>query len=189
MKFTIVPFFLLCFFAGANLAAAKNPPPSDSVTVYLFLGEECIISQYFTQQLNELHAEFSSEKLAFVGLFPNPSSSTEKMAAFRQKYGLAFPLKLDVLQRKMDEFGVAVTPEVVVFDHRSQQVVYQGRIDNTFFRVGKRRAVTTTAELRDVLLALRQKQGVEVPETPAVGCFITPLDAKLKNAPMCVPQK
>lgn len=181
----IATAFFFFFFASANLAAAENSPRPDSVTVYLFLGEECIISQYFTQQLNELHAEFSNEKLAFVGLFPNPSSKPKKITAFRQKYGLAFPLKLDPLQKKMDAFGVNVTPEAVVFNHATGEVAYQGRIDNTFFRVGKRRTVTTTSDLRDALQLLAEGKKINTPKTAAIGCVITALDGNLKNIPMC----
>ncbi|HFA48191.1 MAG TPA: redoxin domain-containing protein [Bacteroidetes bacterium] len=189
MKLKYLASIILAFLSLPNLATAEEKPADDSVTVYIFLGEECIVSQYFTKQLNELHREFGGGKTAFLGLFPNPSSSNKKIEAFRQKYSLAFPLKLDVLQRHMDKFGVKVTPEVVVFNHSSQQVLYQGRIDNTFFRVGKRRQVTTSSELRDVLLAIRQEAFVPVPPTKAVGCFISPLGAGLKNVQMCAPDK
>lgn len=185
MKYTYSIFTLLLFLAFANLAEAKKGPTPDSLTVYVFLSEECIISQYFTQQLNQLHQKYSNDHLNFVGLFPNPSSNSKKMEEFQRKYGLSFPLKLDKLQRKMDKFGVKVTPEVVVFNQSENRVEYQGRIDNTFFRVGKRRRVTTTSELRDALSSLTTGGEIDTNVTPAVGCVITALDGNLKNAPMC----
>ncbi len=164
-------------------------PEKPAVTVYLFLGEECKISQSYTLTLRELYRKYSSSDLQFIGLFPNPSSSLEKMAAFQEKYHIPFLLTLDALQTKMNQFGVKVTPEVVVFDHTNDQVLYQGRIDNTFFRVGKRRQVTTTFELEDVLRAIVEKEAPQTSAAPAVGCFITPIEVNGKQVPICVPSK
>jgi len=185
MRYTYSILFSILFMCFAFSAKAGCGPRPDSVSVYVFLSEECIISQYFTKQLNELHEEFAGDNLNFVGLFPNPSSQPKKMDAFRQKYGLDFPLKVDVLQRKMDAFEVKVTPEVVVYNHSEKEVLYQGRIDNTFFRVGKRRRVTTTSELRDALQNFTEGKEVEVNQTVAVGCVITALGNEMKNVPMC----
>ena len=186
MKLSLFSLILLFTLNNVGIAAsgAVEPKP-ERFTVYLFLGEECIISQQYTLLIKRLYKEYGHEKLSFVGLFPNPSSSKEKMELFEKKYGLGFEMKLDGLQKMMDRFGVRVTPEVVVFNERKKEVVYQGRIDNTFFRVGKRRTVTTTSELEDVLAAINKGQKIIPKRTEAVGCFITPLDAKLKNVKMC----
>ena len=156
--------------------------------VYLFLGEECIISQNFTLRLRQLHETFASDRIEFLGLFPNPSSTQDKMAAFQKKYQIPFACKLDKMQRKMDEFGVRVTPEVVVYNTDKQAVMYQGRIDNSYVRVGKRRTITTTFELKDVLTTVVEGKEIAVKKTTAVGCFITPLSTDLKNMPMCKEQ-
>ncbi len=161
--------------------------PQKEIEVYLFLGEECLISQYYTLAIKELWQEYADEDLHFIGFFPNPSSSPEKMAGFKDKYQLPFPVAIDFQQEKMQAFGISVTPEVVVYDKRKQQVLYKGRIDNTYFRVGKRRTVTTTSELADVLAAIRSNEMPATPSVPAVGCFITPMTPLLPNAPMCKP--
>ena len=163
----------------------KATPEPSNYTIYIFLGEECIISQQYTLLINRLHKEYTGEQIEFIGLFPNPSSNKEKMAVFQEKYKLGFPLKHDALQKEMARFGVKVTPEVVVFNKKNKTVIYQGRIDNMFFRVGKRRTITTTSELEDVLKAIQKDQKIENKKTDAVGCFITPLDPNLKNIPMC----
>lgn len=184
-------FFLFFLLFLAQAVQADNllaNPGKDRVTVYLFLGEECIISQQFTLLINRLHAEHQSDHLSFSGLFPNPSSNPDKIAVFKDKYEMAFEMKQDAMQHKMDQFGVRVTPEVVVYNHVKKEVLYQGRIDNTFFRVGKRRTVTTTSELEDVLISIKKGEEILVKKTEAVGCFITPLDASLKNLPMCDPK-
>ncbi|MEZ4934970.1 MAG: hypothetical protein R2788_22925 [Saprospiraceae bacterium] len=154
----------------------------------MFLGEECIISQQYTVLIKRLYQEYASEDLAFKGLFPNPSSSLEKITQFNEKYELPFELAIDHLQRKMGFFKVKVTPEVVVFDEKKKVVIYQGRLDNTFVRVGKRRTITTTSELEDVLKELKNGRSVPFYKTVAVGCYITPLDQLMKNVKMCKPE-
>lgn len=161
--------------------------PQASYEVYVFMGEECIISQYYTLRLKQLWKEYASESIQFKGLFPNPSSSSEKIKAFQDKYELPFPLSLDLQQEQMHRFGAKVTPEVVVFDKVKQQILYQGRIDNTYFRVGKRRAITTRTELDEVLQAIQADKIPTVENAPAVGCFITKLQLLSSDVPMCKP--
>lgn len=162
-------------------------PPQRSIEVYVFMGEECIISQYYTLTLKQLWQTYAGESIHFQGFFPNPSSSPEKIKAFQDKYDLPFALTLDLQQEKMHRFGVKVTPEVVVFDKVEQQILYQGRIDNTYFRVGKRRAITTRTELEEVLQAVKANEKPAVENAPAVGCFITKLQLLSSDVPMCKP--
>ena len=161
---------------------------SSEVKVIIFLGEECIISQHYTLLLNDLYQDYKSKGFTFMGVFPNPSSNSMKIQAFREKYDIQFPLQIDKQQAFKDQFNVQVTPEVVVYQPSIKEVLYQGRIDNTFFRIGKRRSVTTTSELKDVLEAIHQDQVIPHGWTKAVGCFITELDERLKNIPMCAPR-
>lgn len=162
-------------------------PPQRAIEVYIFMGEECIISQYYTLSLKQLWNEYAGESIQFTGFFPNPSSSPEKIKAFQDKYELPFPLSLDLQQEQMRRFGVKVTPEVVVFDKDHSQILYQGRIDNTYFRVGKRRTITTKTELDQVLQAVQANETPAVENAPAVGCFITKLQQLSSDVPMCKP--
>ena len=69
-------------------------------------------------------------------------------------------------------FDAKVTPEVVVYDEDNEKVIYKGRIDNQFVRVGRRRQVLTSQELKDVLAALQNEESIEISSTDAIGCFI-----------------
>ncbi len=159
--------------------------PRQPVVVYLFMGEDCVISQNYSMLLRELHAEYAHEQLTFLGLFPQPYSSPEKMRAFKAKYELPFALQLDDGQQWMKRFNVRVTPEVVVYLPETGEVLYQGRIDNTYYSLGRRRQVTTSSELHDVLEAVRQGDYRSHPRTDAVGCFITPAGPAFEDVPMC----
>ena len=169
------------------LSSGFSIPEKDKISVYVFLGEACVISQHYTLQLKELHAKYANENIDFKGYFPNPNSTPESIAAFKEKYNIPFDVKLDKAQLQMIKFGIEVTPEVVVFKPATKEILYQGRIDNTYFQVGKRRRVTTTFELKEALEAIQNDSPVLIKKTEVVGCFITHLDPNFKGMPMCLP--
>ena len=140
--------------------------------VFIFLHDECLISQYYTLTLNDLHKEYASKNIRFVGIFPNKISSKEDITSFRNKYNLKFDLIKDVDFLLTNKLGATVTPEVFVMEVDSEEIIYKGRIDNSYFRVGKRRTITSSSELEDVLVALKNDEEVLVENTSSVGCII-----------------
>ncbi len=169
MKY-ILSILILAFshFIGS---AQKN---SDSrYTVYYFLGEDCKICQYYTPQMIEYHNTYASDSLSFIGLFPNKYSSANGVKEFSEKYSIPFPLKLEYFATKTKLFEVTITPEVVVYDKVEEEILYKGRIDDGYVRIGKRRRIPTQFELRDVLDSIIVGEDVAFESVPAIGCFIT----------------
>jgi len=169
---------LACCLIPANFRLAHSisaPAPSrNPVVVYIFLAEDCKICQSYTLTLKDLHREYSQHGFEFVGVFPNASSTPQTLSAFQKRYNLPFPVKLDVNNQISHAFGARITPEVVIVEKASNEILYQGRIDNTFFALGRRRSITTTQELREALAAIKARQKIKVTKTEAVGCLITP---------------
>jgi len=168
---------LVCFlFLGFSFNEIKASPavssPHDSITVYVFLLEDCIISQNYTDLLNRLAVEYKDKKVGFLGLFPSSFSRDSTIKAFSAKYHIAFPLKTDHYQTMTKKLGVTITPEVAVFDQVNNVLLYRGRINNQYERVGKRRSVPSTSELEDVLKSWANNKPLAFYETKAVGCFI-----------------
>ncbi len=166
---------LILVFASLTTIQLKGSPgydSKDSISVYIFLHESCIISQYYTLPLREMHQQYGNDHIQFIGLFPNFSSKPEKMQAFKETYNVPFELKTDYYHTKKELFGATVTPEVVVYNESKGEIIYKGRIDDAYARVGKRKRVTTTSELKDVLEAISNNQPVTVTNTQAIGCFI-----------------
>lgn len=137
------------------------------------MAEECIICQYYTLNLKELHQKYATETIEFVGLFPNKFSNRESIANFKEKYEIPFDLKTDRFKTKTKKLEVKVTPTVVIYNETKDEILYHGRIDNTYFRVGKRRRITTTSELEDALIAIKNGTPIETAKTETIGCFIT----------------
>ena len=152
------------FLSGSGLCAPYK--------IYIFMGETCPVSRHYTLTLKELHAEYASEKLEFIGVFPNRLSTPATIAAFKEKYALPFTCIGDSTHTWVNRLGATITPEAVVVD-TSNTAIYRGRIDNTFARLGKRRRVITEHDLADVLNALKKEKPPAFRQTQAIGCIIT----------------
>lgn len=167
MKKSLLSVLLLL----AGVATAQSDRP-ERFSVYFFLLEDCKISQAYTPILKQLFSNYSNDSIRFYGLFPNPISSETGAEAFKQKYKLPFPCTTAQANATARRLRIEVTPEVVVLENGTQQVLYQGRIDNLFERVGKRRKVVTVRELEDALKAIRQNREPLIKRTQAVGCIL-----------------
>ena len=111
-------------------------------------------------------------RLSFKGLFPNSFSNPQKITEFKEKYEIPFLLTMDFEKEWALKLGARVTPTAVVWNKTRDEVLYRGRIDDSYYRIGKRRTVTSTSELADALAAIVSGQEIRVKETQAIGCFI-----------------
>ena len=136
--------------------------------VAFFLSPTCSICRFYALEMRNLSADYSSKGVDFAGYAVGPLLNDSIVEAFRKEYQIPFPIEHDdVMHRQMN---ATVTPEVFVIHNDS--VVYHGRIDDSFLRVGKRRAHVKNRELRSVLDSILQGRGVDVHFVPAVGCII-----------------
>lgn len=142
------------------------------VDVYVFLHDECIISRYYTLPLNEMHEAYS-DIAHIVGVFPNPQMDSTRLSNFKNEYNIAFDLVQDADFDMTKALGATITPEVFVINRSTEEVLYAGRIDNAYARVGKKRPVPTRFELREVLQQIKDKKPITVEPQPAIGCHIT----------------
>lgn len=144
----------------------------DSISVLIFMSESCVICQYYTLPLRTLMDGYQPLGVRFVGIFPNSYSTDSSIRVFRKAFKIPFDLEKDTNQILTKKFGATVTPEVLVIRNQDSSIIYKGRIDNTYVRIGKKRTVTTAYELEEVLEFLTQKRGNLPKVQPPVGCFI-----------------
>ena len=143
--------------------------------VYVFLSESCPICQNITKELKDLHKEFAEKEFDFIGIMPNLSiSNVESIKKFKNKYDLPFNLKLDREHSLTKELSATITPEVFVIRKSDNKILYSGKIDNSYERVGKRRTVVTEHYLKDALKSISNGVTPNPTYTKAVGCFINP---------------
>ncbi|MEO0008623.1 MAG: hypothetical protein RJA20_2819 [Bacteroidota bacterium] len=160
---------ILILFTGLNVYAQSS---RDSFTVYFFLLEECRITQAYTDRIIDIHRQYACDSTGFVALFPNPLSNDTTVALFQEKYRLPFKCTSELAAEKAEELGITVTPEVAIVNEHTREIMYRGRIDNMFERIGERRRVVTSFELEAALHAIRNSGEVPVPRTRATGCFL-----------------
>ncbi len=172
MSWLILACFLFCSdTARAPLTAVST---IDSLTVLVALHDDCVISRFYTPKLNALDSAYRDRHIGIVGFFPHGSITPAAIDAFRKEFRITFPIILDEDQSIARRYGVTVMPEAVAVDHRTGHVLYRGRIDDSYVRVGKRKLHPQSNDLEEVVNAwLAGNVPDETKETQAVGCFIT----------------
>ncbi len=166
----MIRFVVMCALWCLPLCSKAQ---KDSINVYVFLSETCPICQNQTISLKDLYKQFHENGIRFMGVFPNTSlSNAESVAAFKKKYKLDFEVMLDQNQQLTQSLGASVTPQVFVTHNARNETLYQGKIDNSFERVGRRRQVITEFYLKNALMQILNNQIINEKKTEPVGCFI-----------------
>ena len=166
MKKLLIACFSVVFLGfSARMASQADPSPQ----VIFFLSPTCKICQFYTLEMQTLYKDYAG-LFAFRAVMPGTLVSDSSATAFRETYGIPFPVSRDVLNEHMS-MNATVTPEVFVVNGAGE-VVYHGRIDDAYVAIGKRRTIVKHHELRDVLEAISTGMRIETKNTPAVGCII-----------------
>jgi len=166
--------FILTFIAlGDEKKTEINEIANDDIEVNIFMHENCKICQFYTLKLKELHKEFASDKIVFKAIFPAKDAKDENLLAFKEAYKMPFEMVNDKEQIITKMLKATITPEVIVFNKSKNQIIYRGRIDDSYYKIGRRRNVNRTNELFDVLTAITFNKKIETENKPAVGCYIS----------------
>jgi len=175
LKLFLLLLLVFCGISTETRAANQPEKPEEKarLSVYIFLAETCPISQFYTITLKDLHREFASDNVTFKGIFPGKESTEGSVAEFKKTYDLPFELILDKDQKLTRNLKAKVTPEVIVQNELTGEILYQGRIDDSYYQVGKKRPFVREPDLRNALTQLQRNQPVKKPKTDAVGCVIT----------------
>jgi peroxiredoxin len=142
------------------------------MTVFVFLSETCPICQSYTLPLKSLYEKYHSQNVQFIGVFPNYYSTQKDVDEFKNKYHIPFLLVKDKEGILTNKLNATITPQVFI-QTKSDSTIYSGRIDNSFYAIGKRRNIVTIMDLDDALSQYLAKKTIQNPKTQAVGCIIT----------------
>ncbi len=164
MRFILI---LVCFFLWGTKGIGR-----DSISVYLFLLDECRICQELAPEINAIHEQYAPQKVGFIALFPNFASKPAGIEKFKKKYKLVIPTKTDYYKKWSHKFNAEILPTAVVYNETQQKIEYIGAINDLFYKPGKRRYQASHHYLRDALKSLMAGQSPEIKSTQAVGCFI-----------------
>ncbi|TAE86244.1 MAG: alkyl hydroperoxide reductase [Bacteroidetes bacterium] len=140
-------------------------------TVFIFISPECPLCQSYTLTINKLLTTYQTDSIRFLGIVPGQSFTTAETLGFKRKYKCNLTLLHDPNNKLTNLLKASITPEVFILNQQ-QKVIYQGRIDNWAYEVGRKRTVITEHNLRDAIEAFKKHQPITPPKTKAVGCFI-----------------
>lgn len=156
---------------GKGKAFTLNEKPSGKARVYYFLSPECPLCQSYSLTIRNLHQEFSKQNIEMIGIIPGTDFSAATISEYKIKYNIPIQLLRDEQLLLVSKYKATITPEVIVINPQGK-VMYQGRIDNWAYELGKKRKVITEHNLRDALKSILNNQPVKIKMTKAVGCYI-----------------
>ncbi|MFZ6009012.1 MAG: hypothetical protein ACOYXT_01595 [Bacteroidota bacterium] len=164
---------------GSKAFAIHHIGQDQPITVIVFIGIDCPISQKYIGALNDIQSRYRNQ-VRITGYVPQQVSEGE-IKTFISEYQVTFDLRKDPRKKIARRVEAKVTPEVFVYRHpgpfSKDNLIYRGAIDNWFYELGKYRQAPTENFLIDVLDAVIRGESVRIKETEALGCPI-PLSKK-----------
>ena len=160
--------FLFLFAMGVNCCAAQEK----KISVYVFVAEECPISIFMASSLKSV-SDLYANNVNFYLVFPVSTSTNKTATAFKLKNQLTqFITKVDNDHRITKKLNATVTPEVVITG-RDERILYQGRINDAYAQLGKRKHIYTSNDLATALEYVVNGKEMPKPWKRPVGCYIT----------------
>jgi peroxiredoxin len=182
---------IVCLFLGPGTTAADEQPPvlvenlsgqrinpfastGTKAIVFVFLSVDCPICNQYAPELMRLKNDFATNGLVIKLVYPNADEDAAAVRQHARDYNLDLEQLRDPQHALVNLAGVKVTPEAAVFVS-NRRLVYCGRIDNRYKKVGVARLEATEHNLREVLNVIRQNKQPKLQRIPAVGCSISPV--------------
>jgi peroxiredoxin len=166
----------LAGFQLSDLAGRQrnlSGPAAAKLTVLVFLGTECPVSNGYAPALKRLYEAHVSTGVLLLGVHCDSDVSAEIAKAHAREYQLPFPLALDHDQQLASKCDVQVVPTAVVVDPAGR-ILYRGRIDNRYLKSGLRRPEATEFDLQAAIeSALAGKRPSPAASEP-FGCPLPP---------------
>ena len=139
--------------------------------VLVFVTTDCPIANAYAPTLQRLARDFDDTGIRLYLIHVDPDIGAPEARRHAAAYDLPGHVILDPEHRLVERLAPAVTPEAVVLDQTGTRV-YQGRIDNRWAELGRKRPRPTQHDLADALSAVLSGRKVSSPRTQAVGCAI-----------------
>lgn len=146
-------------------------PIGDAVHVVVFTSQECPIANSYAPTLAKLQEAWRSEprvRLFLVHVDPDLTVADARRHA--AEYALPGAVLLDPTHAAVRASGASITPEAVVWS--AGEVVYRGRIDDQWRKLGSRAPAASTNDLRDAVALALRGEPTPLPHPPAVGCLL-----------------
>jgi thiol-disulfide isomerase/thioredoxin len=149
--------------------------PTSNITnravVLIFLSTECPICNRYAPEIQRLALTFRAKGIEFFTVYPNEEDTPARVAQHVRDYAYTTIPLLDPAHQLVRHTQATVTPEAIVLT-TGGPIVYKGRIDDRFPRLGVEKPEPTQLDLRDALNQIVETRPVSNHGAPAVGCYI-----------------
>ena len=140
-------------------------------TVIVFFLTDCPASQNYTLTINKLQKKYSDKNISFDIIFPDTYSSLEEVRKFKIYYKIKMHVLLDSDLTLTKLLQAKVAPQCFLLDSFGK-IIYEGRIDDWYFKPGKKRTVILTNDLDIAISKFLSGKPVKPSKTIPVGCVI-----------------
>ena len=137
--------------------------------VLVYLSVDCPIANRCLPEIEALAERLGPRGLKWAWVYAQGRESRDDILRHRAEYGLKVPAFQDVNGSVARAFRVSHTPEAVALDRRGR-LIYRGRINDQFQRLGVSRPEATRHDLAEALDEYLNEGAPRGLETTAVGC-------------------
>jgi thiol-disulfide isomerase/thioredoxin len=151
-----------------------HPGADARAQVLVFVTPDCPVANQFAPEIGRLARSYEEKGVPFLLVHVDPAVTPEKARDHAREYGLDLPILIDREHALVSRVGPQVTPEAAVIAPGGR-VVYCGRIDDRFGKLGRQRPEPNSRDLRDALEDVLAGRPVAHPRAEAIGCPIEDL--------------
>jgi hypothetical protein len=163
--------------ALTDIHGALQQPFDDAnskAIVLVFTMQDCPIANSYVPTLNQLVETYEPRGVRMLLVHVDSQLTEDEARKHAEEYQIKAPVVIDREHAWVDRAGAERSPEVAVFSPAGE-MLYSGRIDDSYAGLGKRRTHVTVHDLRDALDAILAGHPVARPKTEVVGCMIPTL--------------
>jgi hypothetical protein len=143
--------------------------PALHAVALVFLDTACPISNRYAPRLVELAGAASEAGLSIYGVLSDPALTLAEARAWRDEFGLTFPILFDTAGDLATRLAPTHVPEAFVVA-KDDSLAYRGRIDDRFVAVGKLKAEIGSHDLADAITQVAAGEAPTAARTEPVGC-------------------
>lgn len=163
-----LPLLLVLGVPGRNLS--KNAPTLKA-TVLVFVLKDCPIADQYLPKIGEMNGTFAKDKIQFKVVFEDASLTNQAAKKHLSDYNCDVPFLLDSDHKIARKWKATISPEVYLIAPKSK-LVYHGRIDDRYLKLGSPRPQATQHDLADAIQAVLHHKKVIKPYSEPIGCIL-----------------
>ena len=155
--------------------AMRSIPATSRATVLFFVATDCPIANRMAPELSRIVTKYKPRGIEFDFVYVDPSKTAQDVKRHLAEFKLGGRGILDTKHAIVKSVGATVTPQAVVLG-KNGKMLYRGRINDLFLEHGRSRNAAKSHDLRNALDQFLSGKTIKIPQTPALGCSIPPLD-------------